>query len=76
MVMSSERGEPPWRGACLARLFFSRRTSLASAVTGRPLPITSELSEAPSERLPARRSRARPGAAVYNQDFRWAGVSN
>jgi hypothetical protein len=48
MVMSSERGELPWRGACLARLFFSRRPIFASAVTGWPLLITALLSEAPS----------------------------
>ena len=64
MVMSSERGEPPWRGACLARLFFSRRPIFASAVTGWPLLITALLSEAPSERLPARGLGARPGAAL------------
>ena len=69
MVMSSERGEPT--GAALALAV----AGIAKAYTrkrrdGRPLPITSSLSEAPkrSDFPPADPGRAAAACADYNHD--------
>ena len=67
--MSSERGEPA--GAALALAAVSIATDLPrKRRDGRPLPITSELSEAPKRATsrPADRVRG-PGCAGYNHEL-------